>query len=72
MSPNPPRQQHREGNTSRNLIAPSVPQQREKQAPAKKGRETRCTPSTLRAFCLCWGSTIILLEERDTSLVILR
>lgn len=72
MSPNPPRQQH-QGDTARSLTVTRILQQTEGRRPHKeKGRETRCTLCTLGASALCLGSTIILLEERSTSLVVLR
>lgn len=55
MSPNPPRQQHQEGNTSRNLIATFIPRQPEGRLLRKQRGKSRGTPSVFRTFCPALG-----------------
>lgn len=70
MSPNPPRQQHREGNTSKNLIAAFILWQLEGQAPTQEeGKRNQMHPHLPSGpSALRLGGTIILLKERETDI----
>lgn len=67
MSPNPPRQKHQQGNTSKNLIATFILWQREEQAPTQEeGKRNQMHPHLPSGpSALCLGGSIILLEERE-------